>query len=44
MWYWEAVKDFGMAFNGNNCSIIVPFSLFILLKIKLLIEMSYRQS
>ena len=40
MWQWEAVKDFGMAFNENNCAIIVPFSLFILLKIKLLIEMS----
>ena len=40
MWQWEAVKDFGMAFNENNCAIIVPFSLFILLKIKPLIEMS----
>ena len=40
MWHWEAVKDFGMAFNENNCAIIVPFSLFILLKIKPLIEMS----
>ena len=40
MWQWEAVKDFGMAFNENNCAIIVPFSLFILLQIKPLIEMS----
>ena len=40
MWHWEAVKDFGMAFNENSCAIIVPFSLFILLKIKPLIEMS----
>ena len=40
MWQWEAVKDFGMAFNENNCAIMVPFSLFILLKIKPLIEMS----
>ena len=40
MWQWEAVKDFGMVFYENNCAIIVPFSLFILLKIKLLIEMS----
>ena len=40
MWHWEAVKDFGMAFNGKNCAIIVPVSLFILLKIKPLIEMS----
>ena len=40
MWQREAVKDFGMAFNENNCAIIVPFSLFILLKIKPLIEMS----
>ena len=40
MWQWEAVKDFGKAFNENNCAIIVPFSLFILLKIKPWIEMS----
>ena len=39
MWHWEAVKDFGMAFNENNCAIIVPFPLFILLKIKPLREM-----
>ena len=29
-----------MAFNENNCAIIVPFSLVILLKIKPLREMS----
>jgi len=44
MWHWE---DFGMAFNEKNCTIIVPFLLFIvsffivfLLKIKPLREMS----
>ena len=40
IWHWEAVKDFGMAFNENDCAVIVPFSLFILLKITPLIEMS----